>query len=123
MAISADAAPCPTAEDFRVSIIGPNASMVGDLEFDGELRVEGRVDGHLRCRRLVVGPQGHLEGSVVGQEIKIFGRVDGEIRGGTIDVCDGANVSARIVYTGLTMGARATFEGTLKRLAGEQIDV
>ena len=106
----------PTAPDFRVSIIGPHSSMAGLLRFDGELRLEGRVEGQIRCQRLIIGPSGVLEGTIIGDVVRVHGRVEGRIVAKEVAVCDGAVVKGEIQHQGFSLAASARFEGTVQRL-------
>ena len=44
-------APARAGAEASMSIIGPGMNIVGDLQTDGTVRVEGRVEGTLRAGR------------------------------------------------------------------------
>ena len=53
------------------SIISADLHIVGDIEGDGELHIDGRVDGNVRCESLTVGEQGQVEGKIVVTTLKL----------------------------------------------------
>ena len=62
--------------------IGPAVSIVGDIECDGDLLIEGRVHGRIRLRdvMLVIGTQAVVDGDIRGGRIVVHGIVRGSIR-------------------------------------------
>jgi len=61
--------------------IGPAVSIVGDIECDTDLLVEGRVRGRVRLRdvTLVIGSQGLVDGDIRGTRVVVHGVVRGSI--------------------------------------------
>jgi cytoskeletal protein CcmA (bactofilin family) len=63
-----------------LSIIGPGMKVVGDLETDGTVRIEGFVTGNvLAGKAVVIGKDGGVEGAVVTQDAVISGRLKGKL--------------------------------------------
>lgn len=61
-----------------ISIIGPGMQVVGELQTDGTIRIEGTVTGTVRAgKAVVVGREGVVEGDVYTQDAVISGRVHG----------------------------------------------
>ena len=61
-----------------ISIIGPGMQVVGELQTDGTIRIEGTVTGSVRAgKAVVVGRDGVVEGDVFTQDAVISGRVHG----------------------------------------------
>lgn len=72
-------APLP-AGDGAISVIANGTTLVGDLETNGVIRIEGRVEGAIRsARQVVIGRQGELHGDVHALEAVIGGRVEGTL--------------------------------------------
>ena len=61
--------------------IGPAISIVGDVECDDELVVDGSIRGRVRSHdvRVIVGPQGRVRGDIRGRRVVVQGHVDGSI--------------------------------------------
>ena len=69
------------------SVIGAGLVIEGGCATSGSLRVDGRVTGAVRARTLVVGPEGVIEGDVMGPDgeavrdgVMVEGRVEGALR-------------------------------------------
>ena len=67
--------------EARINKIASGTVVVGDVNAEGDFRVEGKVIGNLVCSsRLVVSETGYIEGTVDAKNIT----VEGEIRGNVI---------------------------------------
>jgi cytoskeletal protein CcmA (bactofilin family) len=63
-----------------ISIIGPGMQVIGELQTDGTIRIEGSVQGTVRAgKAVVVGKDGVVEGDVSTQDAVISGRVKGTL--------------------------------------------
>ncbi len=70
--------PAPSAP--ATTVIGPGARFVGDLFGDGDVLVEGHLEGNIRVQSNVkVGPTGSVEGEVEARGVTVLGRVQGQI--------------------------------------------
>ena len=69
------------ASDFSINtIIGPNTSIVGDVETGGFTRVDGNIKGDVRAKgRVVIGEKARMKGNVTGTNVTIGGVVYGNI--------------------------------------------
>jgi len=67
----------------EVARIGRSVSIKGELSGAEDLFVDGEVEGsiELRTHGLTVGPNGRVRANIVAQDVVIFGRVDGNVRG------------------------------------------
>ena len=65
-----------------VSVIAPGMKVLGDMECDGTVRVEGKVEGAIRASKsVVVGKNGRVTGDIETQDVVIAGRVVGTVSG------------------------------------------
>lgn len=54
----------------------------GDVETQGDVRVEGQLHGNLTGGGLVtIAEQGEVHGNVEGREVIVLGRVEGNVKG------------------------------------------
>jgi cytoskeletal protein CcmA (bactofilin family) len=64
-----------------ISIIGPGMTIVGNIETDGTVRIEGSVDGSITAgKAVVIGKNGEVVGDISTQDAVISGRVEGTLR-------------------------------------------
>ncbi|MDR2783367.1 MAG: polymer-forming cytoskeletal protein [Treponema sp.] len=69
------------ANEFSVNtIIGPNSSVVGDVDSAGFTRVDGSLHGNLRAKgRVIIGEKARMKSDVAGTSITIGGVVYGNV--------------------------------------------
>ncbi len=70
----------PNGKEPGLSILAAGTRITGELETDGVLRVEGKVEGNLRVLgQVLVGTGGVVEGDIVTREAIIGGQVRGQV--------------------------------------------
>lgn len=70
----------PASGSNALSIIAAGTRIEGDIETDGVIRIEGRVEGSIRAaRQVLIGRQGEVVGDIATREAVIGGRVQGTI--------------------------------------------
>ena len=63
------------------TIIGAGTSITGDIKSSGDIRIDGILRGNLSARaRILIGPEGSVEGDITGQFADILGKVTGTIK-------------------------------------------
>ncbi|HKO27226.1 MAG TPA: polymer-forming cytoskeletal protein, partial [Solirubrobacteraceae bacterium] len=63
-----------------LSIVAAGMTVVGNIDSNGVVKIEGRVEGTVRsARQVLVGRQGEIRGDVLTREAVIGGRVHGKI--------------------------------------------
>ncbi len=95
------------------STINTELTVVGDLESQGEIEIDGRVEGKINARSVSVGERGHVKGAILAQDVRIVGTVEGEIGAMTVSLAVSAVVNADITYRTLSMEAGAFLVGHL----------
>ena len=97
------------------TILGPDAFFKGDLSFDSAAKVQGRIEGSIKSKGLVliadgstckasvsageVAVEGHVEGNVSASErveIKKSGRITGDIVAARMTMADGAAIEGNV---------------------------
>lgn len=72
--------PSSVAKESRRNIISAGTVVVGNINAEGDLRVEGQVIGTLVCNsKLVVSETGYIEGSVDSRNATIEGEIKGNV--------------------------------------------
>ena len=72
----------PATGEGALSIIAAGMTVTGDIDSNGVVKVEGRVEGAIRCaRQVLVGRQGIVHGDIETREAIIGGTVEGTIAG------------------------------------------
>ena len=101
----------------RMSFIGAEVIISGDLATDAQLHVDGRIDGNVRCAQLCQGAEGIISGNIHAEEARLAGTVEGTVSASTIAVEASARVLGDIAYDTISIEAGARIEGRLGRRA------
>ncbi len=63
------------------TIIGVGTTISGNLESNGDIRIDGTLLGNLIAKaKVIVGASGNVEGNIDGKQADILGRVTGKIK-------------------------------------------
>ena len=101
------------------SIIGTNCSLAGDISSDGEVHVDGKVIGDVRCATLVIGEAGGVTGEINAETVRVLGSVTGQITARAVELAKTARIKGDITHETLAVEAGAFVEGRFNRMAAE----
>lgn len=63
------------------TIIGAGTIINGDIESEGDIRIDGVLNGNLTARaKIFIGQDGGVEGDIHGVQADVMGKVTGKIR-------------------------------------------
>ena len=92
-----------------ISILSSGAVMNGDFESNGDIRVDGRLNGNLHCNsKILIGPKGIIEGNISGNNADILGTVKGNIK-----MSGQLNLQGKAIINGDINVARLQIESTV----------
>lgn len=103
------------SSDTLNGFLDPGCTVRGELEFSSAFRVDGRLEGTVSSKaELIVGEQGHLEGTITVARCLVGGTVKGTITASERVVLHaGAKVWADITAPTIVMEDGAFFEGKI----------
>jgi cytoskeletal protein CcmA (bactofilin family) len=102
------------AEDsssLSISTISEDLTITGSVTSQGELHVNGRVQGDVHCVALVLGENAELEGNVVAEDVMVRGRLIGSVRAQKVMLQSTAHVEGNLVHKSLAVEHGTHFEG------------
>ncbi|MFM1816935.1 MAG: hypothetical protein RLZ98_3630 [Pseudomonadota bacterium] len=117
-AVAPAAAPraAPKSGDRRtVSVIGPDLTIMGNLVSQGEVQVDGEIQGDLHGTHILIGENARITGGVIGEEIVIRGHVMGSVRGKNVMLQATSHVEGDVFHQTLGIEQGAYFEGKSRR--------
>lgn len=96
------------AQPVAFAVVAPNLLVQGHLLSDGQVHVDGTVEGDVRAEQLSIGSSGSIVGRVFAKTLQIAGRVEGQINAGDVSVSATAVVEGLLQYQSLSVerGAR-----------------
>ncbi|EKV28367.1 Integral membrane protein CcmA involved in cell shape determination [Caenispirillum salinarum AK4] len=98
------------------SIISADLSITGDLVSQGEIQVDGTIEGDIECRSLVIGVNGSVTGEVTADDVRIHGSVSGQVRAKSVYLASTSHMVGDIIHESLAIEPGAFMEGHCRRL-------
>jgi cytoskeletal protein CcmA (bactofilin family) len=112
-----------------LAIIDAGLKIVGDLQTEGEVEVEGKIIGDIGCTHLTIGRDATITGNIKADEVLVRGKVRGTIRATRVILQDSAHVEGDIYHDRIVIEDGARFIGAsnakteLTELVGKLQDV
>tara|TARA_R110002072_G_scaffold280806_2_gene443221 strand:+ start:115 stop:597 length:483 start_codon:yes stop_codon:yes gene_type:complete len=97
------------------SIISNDVRITGSLVSQGEVQLDGRIDGDIKAEHLVIGSSGVVEGVVEASSVVVKGKIIGSLNANEVKIENNAHVLGDIFHDTLSIEAGAIIEGSLKQ--------
>jgi cytoskeletal protein CcmA (bactofilin family) len=99
-----------------VSVLGGGMKVTGDVSGEGELRIEGRVEGSVTTDgRVIVEASGEVVGDIEAAEVVASGKVSGKITAsGAVRLESGCQVEADVEAARISLEEGGIVNGTFK---------
>ena len=96
------------------NIISKGTKIIGDLISEGDLRIDGTIEGNLKTPgKIVVGKSGVVKGTLDGTDAHFEGKFSGKLTlSGTLTLKSSAHVEGEVVLGKLEVEPGATFNVT-----------
>jgi cytoskeletal protein CcmA (bactofilin family) len=98
------------------SIISTDLKVIGNLVSQGDVQVEGEIEGDVKSRNLIIGESGSVDGEIHADVVQVSGTVRGRINAKTVTLAKTARVMGDIAHESLAMESGAHLEGQVSRL-------
>ena len=96
---------------------GKTLVVIGQLQTEGNLTIDGRVEGQVLCEggAVVIAATAEVRGDVFARDISVLGRADGQlIATDVVDVRAGATVTGRVMARQMILNEAASFNGRVE---------
>ena len=114
---STNSAPNAANSGKAPSLISAEVVITGVFSSSGDIQVDGRVDGDMRCAALMVGQGGIITGEIRADSIVVRGRVEGSIRARAVVIAETGHVEGDILHETLEVEAGAFVQGHFRHVA------
>ncbi|MCX7551356.1 bactofilin family protein [Xanthomarina sp. F2636L] len=96
------------------NIISKGTKIIGDLISEGDLRIDGTIEGNLKTPgKIVVGKSGSIKGTLNGTDAHFEGKFSGKLSlSGTLTLKSSAHIEGEVVLGKLEVEPGATFNVT-----------
>lgn len=101
-------------ENKRPNVIGPGTKIKGDIETNGDIRIDGKIEGNILSQgTVVIGQKGEVKGEVKCNNCDVFGQFDGKIQiAELLSLKESSKLSGDIKTGKLSIEPGAKFTGT-----------
>ena len=102
------------AQGNASTMIGAGTTITGDMESNGDIRIDGILKGNLKGKaKIIVGADGIVEGNIEGLQADIMGHVTGSIKVQELLFLHGKTQVNGDIYAGkLQVEPTAVFNGS-----------
>ncbi len=100
----------------EASAISADLKVVGNLESAGDIQLDGTVVGDINSRTLTVGEGAHVEGSITAEEVRICGKLSGQVTAASVSIAKTAIIKGDITYQMLSIEEGASLEGRCNKV-------
>ncbi|MFV0385307.1 bactofilin family protein [Paracoccus sp. (in: a-proteobacteria)] len=97
------------------SILSTDLTVIGNVKTQGDIQIEGTVEGDIRAHQLTIGESATIKGEVVADDVIVNGRVVGRLRGLKVRLTATARVEGDIIHKTIAIESGAHFEGSVQR--------
>jgi cytoskeletal protein CcmA (bactofilin family) len=108
-----------SAEEARtaspVVVLNRKVEIIGSFLCDGDVVLEGRIEGEVRCKTLRVAERGVVEGDIIADRVIVLGEVFGAIHANELILKTACTVEGQINHRNLVLENGCFFEGKSRR--------
>jgi cytoskeletal protein CcmA (bactofilin family) len=98
------------------SIVSEGTTIFGGVKTQGDIQIDGHVEGDLVALSVTLGPSAHLDGNLVAGTADIRGRVDGDCYAHHIRLAKGCDVKGNLTCRTFEVEHGARLEGTCRHV-------
>lgn len=114
-----------TTDENVDSLIGENIKIIGKIEGNGNLRIDGMVDGDIDYNgNIVIGETGKVNGDISAGEISLAGTIKGNISSSSkMVILPNGKLIGNIQVPNFIIHENAIFEGNCKMINDKVVDL
>jgi cytoskeletal protein CcmA (bactofilin family) len=104
----------PVTDVGSVNLIGNGTKIIGDINSNGDVRIDGHLTGNINISgKFVLGPNGVVEGNIQSNNADLSGEVKGKVViGEMLSLKSTARINGDILTGKLAIEPGAVFNGT-----------
>ena len=98
------------------SLFSADLHLVGNITTEGEIHIDGIVDGEIRGRIVLIGESANIKGEIIADQLTIHGTISGQIKARSVNLAKTARVTGDILHEDLSIQTGAYLEGHCRRI-------
>lgn len=108
----------PARGNGSMSFLGGEIIVNGNISGQGDLHIDGEIDGDVAGATVIIGPNGRVRGNIQADRATVAGYVEGTITADTLIVEKSARVAGDLSYASVSIETGAQVEGRLTQRGG-----
>ena len=102
-------------ENSPPSLLSSDLFIKGNLITNGDIQIEGEVEGNIKASLLTIGKEAKIKGELNIDELIVNGHVSGTIRATKVTLTSSAKVEGDIIHQTIAIETGAHFEGSIEK--------
>jgi cytoskeletal protein CcmA (bactofilin family) len=103
-----------------MSFLSAEVTVTGNIGGQGNLHIDGRVDGDVACATLIVGNSGQVNGNITADDARIAGSINGTVAAKVLTIEASARITGDLSYDSVSVETGAQVDGRVKRLTRDE---
>jgi cytoskeletal protein CcmA (bactofilin family) len=103
-------------DNTTINLISNGTDITGDIKSNGDIRIDGSLNGNLNTKgKVVIGTTGKVKGEVICKNSEVAGILEGKITvGQLLNLKASSKINGEIVTNKLSIEPGAVFSGNCK---------
>ena len=102
--------PCPP------SLLSMDFDVTGDIHSDGEVQIDGTINGNINANILIIGESAQVIGEITAETVRIHGRVTGQVQAHSVSLAKTAHILGDVLHGNIAIEQGAFLEGHCRRI-------
>jgi len=103
------------------SIISSNLTITGNIKTDGDVQIDGTIDGDVQSKQITLGENGVVNGAISADLARISGTVNGSITARVVELGRSAKITGDINHFSLAIEPGAFIQGQLTHVDEQKL--
>ena len=97
------------------SLLSTDLRITGNIHSEGEIQVDGYIEGDIHAESLIIGETANVNGEVNAKTVRVHGFITGQIKADSVSLAKSAHVMGDILHESLAIEQGAFLEGHCRR--------
>ncbi len=98
------------------TLLSQDIEVTGDIHSDGEVQIDGTINGNVVANVLVIGETAQVIGEITAESVRVHGRVSGQVQANSVSLAKSAHILGDILHGNLSIEKGAFLEGHCRRI-------
>lgn len=108
-----------TVPPNKTAVLAAKIVFQGNIRSEGDIELDGVMDGNVACRVLLIGRTGAVNGNIVARDVTVHGEVSGSIVGHAVKLGATCRVLGSLSYESLSVERGAYLDADCSMLRGK----